>query len=103
MEQIKINNAISSFIFLLNILNFYSKIIKFWNVLIQFVREKSCCIFARIPIISNKIKWKEHFNLQEEKEEISMVLEKECQLLLVEKFLHLEELKEEKKFLYHPS
>mgnify|MGYP007046300855 CR=1 FL=1 len=44
---------------------------------------------------------KERFNRQKEKEETNMVSEKEWLLLMVEKFLRVEEQKEERKYLFH--
>ena len=43
---------------------------------------------------------KERFNRRKEKEETNTVLEKEWLLLMEEKYLHAEELKEERNCLY---
>lgn len=73
--------------------------------ILMFVRLKSCCIFARLKMntISVSKLWKEHFNPQEEKEETSTVSANAWLQLTDEKFWLLEELKEERNYLFHQN
>jgi hypothetical protein len=68
-----------------------------------------CARFGNVQIVKSLYKedfknirqcQKERFNRQKEKEETNTVLEKEWLLQMEEKYLHVEELKEERNCLY---